>query len=142
MEPTFICSIFPSFFFFFLNDYKILKKEIYVFAIKTLKIMNVTNSLRRGYQVYKEVCASCHSLQYVCYRHLVGYVLTEKEAKRDAAAALIEDGPDDQGELYLRPGTLMDVLPPPYKNDMVAKSANNGLKDFKLFCCNLIFSEI
>ncbi|ETO09222.1 cytochrome c1 [Reticulomyxa filosa] len=73
-------------------------------------------------------------MQYVCYRHLVGYVLTEKEAKREAAAALIEDGPDDQGELFLRPGTLLDVLPPPYKNDMLAKAANIGASppDFSL----------
>ena len=43
------------------------------------------SSMRRGYQVYKEVCAACHSLKFVCYRHLVGVCLTEEEAKADAA---------------------------------------------------------
>lgn len=42
-------------------------------------------SLRRGYQVYKEVCAACHSLNFICYRHLVDTILTEEEAKSDAA---------------------------------------------------------
>jgi len=98
----------------------------YHFEVEEMFKSHNVAALRRGYQVYKEVCSSCHSLQYVCYRHLVGYVLTEKEAKRESAAAMIEDGPDEQGELFLRAGTLLDVLSPPYKNDMVAKSANNG----------------
>ncbi|KAA3676951.1 ubiquinol-cytochrome c reductase cytochrome c1 subunit [Paragonimus westermani] len=44
-------------------------------------------SVRRGYQVYKEVCAACHSMQYLAYRQLVNCVLTEEEAKADAAEA-------------------------------------------------------
>ena len=27
-------------------------------------------SLQRGYQVYNEVCASCHSIKYLSYRNL------------------------------------------------------------------------
>ena len=27
-------------------------------------------ALQRGYQVYQEVCASCHSLKYMSYRNL------------------------------------------------------------------------
>lgn len=41
--------------------------------------------MRRGYEVYKQVCASCHSLKYVAYRHLVGETHTEEEAKAEAA---------------------------------------------------------
>ena len=41
-------------------------------------------SARRGYQVYKQVCAACHSLDYMCYRNLVGTILTEDEAKAEA----------------------------------------------------------
>jgi len=40
-------------------------------------------SMRRGYEVYKQVCASCHSLQYLAYRHLVGQTHTEEEAKAE-----------------------------------------------------------
>lgn len=41
--------------------------------------------MRRGYEVYKQVCASCHSLQYLAYRHLAGETHTEEEAKAEAA---------------------------------------------------------
>lgn len=40
--------------------------------------------MRRGYEVYKQVCASCHSLQYLAYRHLVGQTHSEEEAKSEA----------------------------------------------------------
>eukprot|EP00485_Elphidium_margaritaceum_P010874 CAMPEP_0202690702 /NCGR_PEP_ID=MMETSP1385-20130828/5617_1 /ASSEMBLY_ACC=CAM_ASM_000861 /TAXON_ID=933848 /ORGANISM="Elphidium margaritaceum" /LENGTH=281 /DNA_ID=CAMNT_0049345991 /DNA_START=139 /DNA_END=984 /DNA_ORIENTATION=- len=85
-----------------------------------------TASMRRGYQVYKEVCSSCHSMKFMCYHHLVGVIFTREQAKRDAAQAMIEDGPDDEGEMFLRPGELTDVLPPPYHNEMAARAANNG----------------
>lgn len=83
-------------------------------------------SLRRGYQVYKEVCASCHSLNMVHYRQMVGEIFTEAQAKLEASQQMVEDGPDDEGEMFLRPGRLTDKVPPPYKNDMAARAANNG----------------
>ena len=43
-------------------------------------------ALRRGYQVYKEVCSACHSMKFVPYRHLVGHILTEDEAKAECSA--------------------------------------------------------
>lgn len=42
-------------------------------------------SLRRGYQVYKEVCSACHSMKFLAYRQLVDHVLTEEEAKAECA---------------------------------------------------------
>lgn len=41
-------------------------------------------SVRRGYQVYKQVCAACHSMEYLCYRNLVGTIMSEEEAKKEA----------------------------------------------------------
>ena len=41
-------------------------------------------SVRRGYQVYKQVCAACHSMNYMYYRNLVGAIMTEEEAKAEA----------------------------------------------------------
>lgn len=41
--------------------------------------------MRRGYEVYKQVCASCHSIQYLAYRHLIDQTHTEEEAKAEAA---------------------------------------------------------
>jgi ubiquinol-cytochrome c reductase cytochrome c1 subunit len=83
-------------------------------------------SIRRGYLVYKQVCATCHSLSGIAYRNLVDEVLTEKEAKEDADDAEIEDGPDDEGEMFDRPRKLTDPLPSPYPNDETARMINNG----------------
>lgn len=41
-------------------------------------------SVRRGYEVYKQVCAACHSMKYIAYRNLVGFTHTEAEAKAEA----------------------------------------------------------
>lgn len=51
--------------------------------------MNSLFSVRRGWEVYKNVCAACHSLEYVAYRELVGVCLTEKEAKAEAAEQMV-----------------------------------------------------
>lgn len=83
-------------------------------------------SIRRGYEVYKQVCSACHSMQYLCYRNLVGVSHTEAEAKREAEEAMIEDGPDEKGEMFQRPGKLSDRFPSPYKNEEGARHANNG----------------
>jgi len=83
-------------------------------------------SVRRGYQVYKQVCAACHSMKYLCYRNLVNVILSEDEAKADAEEAQIEDGPDDEGNMFMRPGKLSDHFPNPYKNEEAARAANNG----------------
>jgi len=83
-------------------------------------------SIRRGYEVYKQVCAACHSMEYVCYRNLVNVIMTEEEAKAEAEEAEIEDGPNDEGEMFLRPGKLSDHFPSPYANEQKARLANNG----------------
>lgn len=76
-------------------------------------------SVRRGFEVYKQVCAACHSMKFLAYRHLVGVTHTEEEAKTLAAQDMITDGPDDQGNMFQRPGKLTDYMPAPYPNDKV-----------------------
>ncbi|XP_071451317.1 cytochrome c1, heme protein, mitochondrial [Hetaerina americana] len=83
-------------------------------------------SVRRGYEVYKQVCAACHSLQYLAYRNLVGVSHTEAEAKAEAAEIQVRDGPDETGEMFMRPGKLSDYFPKPYPNEEAARAANNG----------------
>lgn len=83
-------------------------------------------SMRRGFQVYQEVCSACHSLNYICFRHLTNNTHTEAEAKALAQEAEIKDGPNDQGEYFMRPGKLSDRLPRPYENEGKARVANNG----------------
>ncbi|KAL1451798.1 hypothetical protein WDU94_006142 [Cyamophila willieti] len=83
-------------------------------------------SIRRGYEVYKNVCAACHSARFVCYRNLVGVSHTEAEAKREAEEIMVEDGPNDKGDMFKRPGKLSDSFPSPYPNEEAARAANNG----------------
>ena len=83
-------------------------------------------SIRRGHQVYTQVCASCHSLSRISYRNLVGVCYTEEEAKKLAEAITVQDGPNDEGEMFERPGKLSDRFPAPYKNEEQARAINNG----------------
>lgn len=82
-------------------------------------------SIRRGYKVYSQVCASCHSLDRIAYRNLVGVCYTEEEAKEMAAERDFLDGPNEEGEMFERPGKLSDYMPRPYANENAARFANN-----------------
>ena len=83
-------------------------------------------SVRRGHQVYVQVCASCHGLARIAYRNLVGVCYSEAEAKAMAEDTDVMDGPNDEGEMFERPGKLSDYLPSPYPNEEAARFANNG----------------
>lgn len=89
-------------------------------------IKHINFSIRRGYEVYKQVCAACHSLRFIAYRNLVGVSHSEDEAKAEAAEQMITDGPDEQGNMFQRPGKLSDYFPNPYPNEEAARAANNG----------------
>lgn len=82
--------------------------------------------LQRGLQVYREVCAGCHSLKYVAFRNLADLGYTEDQIKAFAAEATIVDGPDDQGEMFEREGQPSDYFPSPFPNARAAAAANNG----------------
>ena len=86
-------------------------------------------SLQRGYQVYTEVCASCHSMKYVSYRNLFepgGPEFTEEQAKAIAASFEVTDGPNNDGEMFVRPAKLSDKFFMPYENVKAAQAANGG----------------
>lgn len=83
-------------------------------------------SLRRGFQVYREVCASCHSLSRVPWRSLVGVIHTTDEAKAMAEEVEYDDEPNEQGDIEKRPGKLSDYIPSPYPNEEAARAANQG----------------
>jgi len=86
-------------------------------------------SLQRGYQVYSEVCAGCHSMQHLSYRNLSekgGPEFSEKEAKAIAAQFEVTDGPNSEGEMFLRPGRLSDNFVSPYPNVEASTAANGG----------------
>ena len=86
-------------------------------------------SLQRGYQVYTEVCASCHSMKYVSYRNLAeagGPEFSKEQAKAIAASFEVVDGPNSDGEMFTRPGKLSDKFVMPYENVEASKAANGG----------------
>ena len=86
-------------------------------------------SLQRGFQVYTEVCASCHSMKYVSYRNLAekgGPEFTEAQAKAIAASFEVKDGPNADGDMFTRPGKLSDKFVMPYENVKAAQAANGG----------------
>lgn len=87
------------------------------------------SSLQRGYQVYQEVCSGCHSVQHLSYRNLYekgGPEFSEEEAKAIAAQFEVEDGPNSDGEMFMRPGSLSDKFVKPYPNVEAATAANGG----------------
>ncbi|MEM9421282.1 MAG: cytochrome c1 [Pseudomonadota bacterium] len=107
------------------------------------------DQLQRGYQVYREVCASCHSMELLAFRHLGDpggpYYLDKcpKELnlpatmncadpaqnpiiKSLAADFTVTDGPDDAGDMFDRPGLPSDYFPSPYANQQQAMAANGG----------------
>ena len=90
--------------------------------------------LQRGLKVYTEVCAACHSLNLLSYRNLADLGYTEDQIKNYAAEYEVEDGPDDDGEMFERPARPADRFKGPYANDQEAASANNGAlpPDFSL----------
>ena len=87
------------------------------------------SSLQRGYQVYTEVCAACHSMKYLSYRNLAqqgGPEFSEDQAKIIASQFEVIDGPNSEGDMFTRPARLSDNFVGPYANEEVAKSANGG----------------
>ncbi len=82
--------------------------------------------LRRGLQVYHDICSNCHSLKLVAYRNLAYLGLSEDEIKDMAAEKQVQDGPNDQGDMYQRPARPSDYFVPPFPNEPAARVANNG----------------
>jgi ubiquinol-cytochrome c reductase cytochrome b/c1 subunit len=86
--------------------------------------------LQRGLKIYREVCQTCHSLSHVAFRNLAepgGPGFSPAQAKAIAAEYQINDGPNDQGEMFQRPGRPADRFPSPYPNEQAGRAAHNGV---------------
>ncbi|HEY4345766.1 MAG TPA: cytochrome c1 [Parvibaculum sp.] len=84
------------------------------------------NQLRRGYKVYKEVCSTCHSMNFVHFRNLGeegGPEFTAPEVKALAAGYQVSDGPNQAGDMFERPGEGKDAFPAPYANEEAAAAS-------------------
>lgn len=82
--------------------------------------------LQRGFQVYKEVCASCHSMQYLAFRNLQDIGYSEDQVKVIAAEYQVQDGPDENGDMFDRPARGSDHFPKPFANAQLARASNGG----------------
>lgn len=83
-------------------------------------------SAQRGFQIYKEVCAACHSMKLVPIRTLAGIGYNEEQLKAIAAGYEVQAGPNDAGEMFMRPAIPADRFPSPFANDQAARASNNG----------------
>jgi ubiquinol-cytochrome c reductase cytochrome c1 subunit len=90
--------------------------------------------LKRGFQIYKDVCSGCHSMNLLHYRDLEKIGFTDDEVKAIAAEAQVQDGPNDAGDMFDRPGKPSDPFHAPFPNEQAARASNNGAlpPDFSL----------
>ena len=84
------------------------------------------DDLKKGGQIYFDVCAGCHSMDMMAYRNLVDIGWTEDEAKAIAEQREVQDGPDDDGEMFMRPARLSDRFVAPFANEKAARAMNGG----------------
>ncbi len=82
-------------------------------------------SAQRGFQIYKEVCSSCHSINLGYYRDLKGIGLSEEQIKAVASEQTFETIGDD-GQPAERKGLPSDHFKAPFPNEKAARAANNG----------------
>jgi ubiquinol-cytochrome c reductase cytochrome c1 subunit len=84
--------------------------------------------LQRGFQVYKEVCAACHSLKFVSFRDLAKIGYSEPEVKAIASQWVIEQPSvnPETGEAATRKNVPSDRFPSPFANEVAARAANNN----------------
>jgi ubiquinol-cytochrome c reductase cytochrome c1 subunit len=107
-------------------------------------------ALQRGWQVYEAVCSNCHGVNELSFRNLgqkggpfdVAVCKDERTTKAIACdnpndspivkaiaskyKYKVNDGPDDAGDMFQRPGIPADKIPGPYANDQQARAANAG----------------
>jgi ubiquinol-cytochrome c reductase cytochrome c1 subunit len=85
--------------------------------------------LQRGFKIYREVCSNCHSIKLLSFRNLAepgGPGFTEAQASAIAATFQVTAGPNDEGQMFQRPGQIADYFPPPFANDQAARAALGG----------------
>lgn len=83
-------------------------------------------AMQRGFLVYKQVCSACHGMKHLAYRNLEALGYNENQLKNIAAEYTVEDGPNDEGEMFERAALPSDRFVNPYPNEKAAKAANNG----------------
>lgn len=96
------------------------------------------DSVQRGYQVYKQVCSSCHGMKLMSYRNLgepggpfydSDYPNPNDNPYVKALAAdneILDTVPNEVGDFDFRAARPSDTFRSPYANDAQARAANQG----------------
>ena len=97
-----------------------------------------TDSVQRGYQVYREVCSACHGMRLMSYRNLgmEGGPYYDPEYPNPnnnpmvkgfaAQDEILDPVPNDVGDREYRPARPSDTFKAPYPNKQAAQAANGG----------------
>lgn len=83
-------------------------------------------ALKRGCQIYHDVCSNCHSMRLLSYRNLAYVGLSDDQIKTVAGEKEVQDGPNDEGQMFMRSARASDRFVPPFPNDQAARASNNG----------------
>jgi ubiquinol-cytochrome c reductase cytochrome c1 subunit len=83
-------------------------------------------AMQRGFQIYKQICSACHPVKHLYFGDLAALGYTADQIKAIATSYQVTDGPNDQGQMYQRPGRPSDPIPGPFPNDEAARAANGG----------------
>ena len=94
-------------------------------------------AMQRGYQVYREVCAACHALEHLSFRHLgdkgAPYYNPKTpnpndnvEVKALAKDWLVPDIDGETGDEIERTGIPADKFPRIFPNEPAARASNGG----------------
>jgi ubiquinol-cytochrome c reductase cytochrome c1 subunit len=81
---------------------------------------------QRGFTVYKQVCSNCHAMDLLAYRNLADLGFSKEQITAIAETHEVEDGPNDEGDMFMRPATAADRFVAPFPNEQAARAANNG----------------
>ncbi|MES1904662.1 MAG: iso-1-cytochrome c, partial [Paramarteilia canceri] len=95
-------------------------------SVCTIKTQGCIKIVRRGFEVFRQVCIACHPAKFIRFRELINVTHTDEEVRKIASEFQYTDGPNDKGEMFERPGTISDNFKSPYINNEVAKISNNG----------------
>ena len=123
-------------FFFIIFSFFFLIPNLFAEEVMPLKKQNWSfegifgrydnSTLQRGLQIYQEVCSACHGMKRLRFRELRDLGFTDGQIKIYAETFEILDGPNELGEMFLRPGEPSDTFVSPYKNKEEAKASFGG----------------
>ena len=99
-----------------------------VVVLRAVRPLTTARQLQRGFKVYREVCQVCHGLKLIVVpQSRRRSAIPRRRSRPIAAEYKVQDGPNDQGEMFERDGRPADRFPPPWPNENAARARYNGV---------------